>query len=257
MEWNKKPINRGECVLACVFAGLIYLTVSAVAEKLTITSYYPSPYGAYTELRTTENAFLATNTTGKVGIGTAAPQHGFKLDVRGAILNNYHTFAHGWNGSAPAGQQTWQSIVSNDGSYHLGYRDTPAAGEDTSITVSFKISPDENGGTAYFNAIDLGGVTQSNWPGGVPSGFCVFSVSPSITACPADWTRQITDNSAIRGVAGTPGGTGGVDMHTHEVFDRSGKRLDKGNHREIAANNTSGETSNWPPYIDVIVCCKD
>lgn len=42
-------------------------------EDITITTYYPSPYGSYNELTTTGNTYLATTTAGKVGIGTTAP----------------------------------------------------------------------------------------------------------------------------------------------------------------------------------------
>lgn len=39
------------------------------AETITITTYYPAPYGAYNELTTTGNTYLARD-SGKVGIGT-------------------------------------------------------------------------------------------------------------------------------------------------------------------------------------------
>jgi len=51
-------------------------------ESMTITTYYPSPYGSYNELTTTGNTYLAT-TSGNVGIGTTTP--GQKLEVNGRI----------------------------------------------------------------------------------------------------------------------------------------------------------------------------
>jgi len=50
-----------------------------MAEDITLTTYYPAPYGAYEELTTTGNTYLAT-TSGKVGIGTTSATPN-KLDV--------------------------------------------------------------------------------------------------------------------------------------------------------------------------------
>jgi len=49
-----------------------FLSLSFADETLTITTYYPSPYGSYNELTTASNTYLAT-TSGKVGIGTTGP----------------------------------------------------------------------------------------------------------------------------------------------------------------------------------------
>lgn len=57
------------------FIGFFILILSSPSfceEKITITTYYPSPYGSYNELTTTGNTYLAT-TSGNVGIGTASP----------------------------------------------------------------------------------------------------------------------------------------------------------------------------------------
>ncbi|MDP2911219.1 MAG: hypothetical protein Q8N76_02670 [Candidatus Omnitrophota bacterium] len=53
-----------------------------MAEDITLTTYYPAPYGAYDELSTTGNTNLAT-TSGNVGIGTTSG--GAKFDVAGTI----------------------------------------------------------------------------------------------------------------------------------------------------------------------------
>jgi len=53
-----------------------------MAEDITLTTYYPAPYGAYNELTTTGNTFLST-ATGSVGIGVSDPKS--KLDVEGGV----------------------------------------------------------------------------------------------------------------------------------------------------------------------------
>jgi len=62
---------------------------SATEETITITTYYPAPYGSYAELSTTGNTYLATE-GGRVGIGTMTPDaklevNGQEFEVRGEI----------------------------------------------------------------------------------------------------------------------------------------------------------------------------
>ena len=59
--------------------GVLLSTIGyAVAEDITLTTYYPSPRGVYKELQTTNNAFFATQ-GGSVGVGTNTP--GAMLEV--------------------------------------------------------------------------------------------------------------------------------------------------------------------------------
>ncbi len=68
------------------------LGATLMAEDITLTTYYPAPYGAYDELTTTGNTYLAT-TSGNVGIGTIAPG-AYRLNVNGdAIVDRIYTRA--------------------------------------------------------------------------------------------------------------------------------------------------------------------
>lgn len=67
-----------------VVAGLLLGTMTyAIAEDVTLTTYYPSPRGVYNELRTNSNTFLALQ-GGGVGIGALSASR--KLDVTGSAI---------------------------------------------------------------------------------------------------------------------------------------------------------------------------
>lgn len=78
-------LGRRELVGALVAALVLVNPGGLATEQLTMTTYYPSPYGVYQRLRSTQDAYLATDTSAspqrRVGIGTAAPAR--KLDVAG------------------------------------------------------------------------------------------------------------------------------------------------------------------------------
>src|SRR3989338_5707585 len=60
----------------------VFSQIQSATENITITTYYPAPYGSYAELSTTGNTYLATE-GGRVGIGTMTP--GAKLEVNGRV----------------------------------------------------------------------------------------------------------------------------------------------------------------------------
>ncbi len=69
-----------------VVALLLGTMAYAVAEDLTVSTYYPSPRGVYDELRAMKNAFFATQ-TGRVGIGTTTPSAKLSLTATDAVSN--------------------------------------------------------------------------------------------------------------------------------------------------------------------------
>lgn len=57
-------------------------------EQLTMTTYYPSPYGVYDQMRSQNDTFLAY-AGGRVGVGTLTPSANGKLQVVGnALIDN-------------------------------------------------------------------------------------------------------------------------------------------------------------------------
>ncbi len=70
--------------LSAILLGLVLLCISFADETLTITTYYPSPYGSYRELSAYRMKIGQTYSTqavtdnnliveGNVGIGTTSP----------------------------------------------------------------------------------------------------------------------------------------------------------------------------------------
>lgn len=97
-------LGRREFVIALVAALVLAHPAGLATETLTMTTYYPSPYGVYQRLRSTQEANLASasgNVTlaagsgnvfmatggGNVGVGTSSP--GSRLDVVGTAAVDY------------------------------------------------------------------------------------------------------------------------------------------------------------------------
>ncbi len=92
------------------------------SEDITITTYYPSPYGSYDQLETANDTYLATG-GGFVGIGNTAPTQ--KLEVTGNILASGTVTANGitsTNGFQGKGvvNQILSVSPNNDTSYNGG-----------------------------------------------------------------------------------------------------------------------------------------
>ena len=69
-------------ILGVVVVSAFVFASTAFAGRVDLTTYYPSPYGQYTNLYSTAASNFAT-TSGNVGIGTAIPAE--KLEVNGNI----------------------------------------------------------------------------------------------------------------------------------------------------------------------------
>ena len=75
------PLTKKTVFTGLTLSLLVFLGCPVNSENLTLTTYYPAPYGGYVSLLTTGNALLARD-GGNVGVGVAAPSA--KLDVAGA-----------------------------------------------------------------------------------------------------------------------------------------------------------------------------
>ena len=91
-------------------------------------------------------------------------------------------------------------------------------------------------------------VTNVKVSGGIPSGFCMFS--STVGSCPSGWYRNSSmDGRTVRGYS-SPGGTGGSETHTHN----EGKHFTI---HDYSRQDGSAAASNWPPYMNVVICCKN
>lgn len=83
------------CFMVILF-GVLCMGVYSIAEEITLTTYYPAPYGAYVDLTATNSLVIGSNyagtetaptsgmlVEGNVGIGTTSAAT--KLDVNGTV----------------------------------------------------------------------------------------------------------------------------------------------------------------------------
>jgi len=90
---------------------LFFVENNALAEDVTITTYYPAPYGVYKNLTTTEDTYLATDFGYSVGIGTSNPSE--ELHVVGDIYCTGKLTSDGGNDPpyVAYGMETRKSII--------------------------------------------------------------------------------------------------------------------------------------------------
>lgn len=130
------------------------------SESLTLTTYYPAPYGGYVSLLTTGgNAGAPVNTllvrdAGTVGIGSGASVPTGKLEVRGGYLNivNAEGGAGTWRLGAvngvPGAYSTGLSAIRGDGGLRLAGRARDmSTGADLFINTSGNVGINTTGPT--------------------------------------------------------------------------------------------------------------
>ena len=96
---------RSKLKVIMIVLALGLAAYAAYAETVTISTYYPSPYGSYQTLETntlqgaagTGNIAIVP-TGGNVVIGAATPEAWAKLDVHMPANNGVHVFATGLGG---------------------------------------------------------------------------------------------------------------------------------------------------------------
>jgi len=147
----------------------------AAAEALTLTTYYPAPYGTYLELRTTRDAYLAyMQASDKVGIGTTQPQS--KLSVRG-------------NMSVGSGFQLSDQSANPDGLIVKGR---------VGIGTPYPY-PGDGGHPAY--ALDVAGSARFTRPIRVGTAGCddMFASGAGYTYCPLGTYATFTSGLYVEG----------------------------------------------------------
>jgi len=101
---------RGWLVVGLLWTTTLY----ALAEELSLTTYYPSPKGAYQTLSSTDSSRFATY-AGNVGIGTISPAATTKLEVKGAGNTSGSAGLHVTNSDGTSGL-----FVRDDGNVGIG-----------------------------------------------------------------------------------------------------------------------------------------
>ena len=162
-------------------------------------------------------------------------------------------------GTTTIGDELWVAGDTALSSDLVVYGDTTLNGLDVigSVNVSQHCNASQYCDESGNNCHDA----SDGWEGGsIPSGFCVFS--DTVASCPSGWTRKLSfDGRTIKGNS-TPGGTGGSDTHTHNFeipYSPSGA---SGSGPKLVSSDGDGDfttdsASSWPPYVEVIICCKN
>lgn len=186
------------------FFTLALFSLASAEDSVTITTYYPSPYGSYNELTTSSNTYLAT-TSGNVGVGTTSPSHKFEVQGgeiyasnSGNAITGRSTGGIGVYGDTDAAFGAGIGVYGRNTSSGSGVAGTSVSGRGVSgVSGSgrgvYGMSVSEYSG--YFeggSGVKIVGnleVTGTITPSGVPSGYCIFP-APGTTGCPAGYTQQ-------------------------------------------------------------------
>ncbi len=208
------------------------------ADNLTITTYYPSPYGSYNELSAkrmkignTYSSFPMSNSDngkliveGRVGIGTTNPDRLLHLSSAGIASGLWSTGIKIEN--TDAGGRAYSLVSTNNGAGLGGGKFAIISDSDATVPLSIDSSGDVaigvwpanagakldvngqikvQGGTLGAGNVltDVDGSGVASWQpvGGIPSGAVMSFNLPS---CPAGWTEFTPSRG--RYVVGLPSG---------------------------------------------------
>jgi hypothetical protein len=138
--------------LGAFLSVMLFMGIYSIAEEITLTTYYPAPYGAYNELTTTGNTYLAT-TSGNVGVGLAATDTiQNKLDVEGSAA-----IGASYSGTAPAAPANGLIV---QGQVGIGTA-SPTAGTALDVTGTINATNYSAGGAPGYDGTFTDGVGRT------------------------------------------------------------------------------------------------
>ncbi|MBI4056536.1 MAG: hypothetical protein HY399_03205 [Elusimicrobia bacterium] len=126
IEKEKGYFKRLICL---IFLGIALVARELSTETLTMTTYYPAPYGVYNQIITTGQTILARD-SGNVGIGDSSPSNKFSVTGRASFTDNVGI---GVSASAPGNKL---QVISNENSDYTVYGWNQYSGGSTPWTRS-------------------------------------------------------------------------------------------------------------------------
>ena len=234
----------------------------AVAEDITMTTYYPSPRGFYQTLQTTGNALIAQGAGTRVGVGTAAPV--WELDVNGNLratrfigpgmlpTGTIGMFGGGCPPGWPRAGDFDGRMLYGAGGYGLGgggpahsHADPGHAHWVGAVNAASSPEPGYNHDVNYDHHHNVPGALQENWAGsGMDCNNCDWDVSDGghrhgfdAPSSSPTWANPVL-------VPGDPG-------HTHAAFTMPGFWTGGSS---SGSSSVATDEESWPPYITIVFC---
>ncbi|MBI4370623.1 MAG: hypothetical protein HY547_10395 [Elusimicrobia bacterium] len=172
------------------------------AEKVTVTSQYPSPLGVYKNLRVTENSYLAINSGSGVGIGTTAITYG-KLDLIAADDYGVYVSLDGTGGASAYGiyanvsgatSKNW-ALYAAAGNLYVA--DQVGIGTVSMTNMKLKLYYSGSGASdAYGIYSNVSGSSSKNWSFFAANGDAYFADKVAVGTQSPGHTMHVVDNYA-------------------------------------------------------------